>query len=123
MTAKARTRPATPSERRLLARGLRRWHGVRLPGGLPAKHHLRPSMFNPDQLAIGAKVELEHTRDPGLAIEIAMGHLYEDRRYYAKLQRMEAGEYGGASSAAGVGLVLLLLVGASAVTALVARKL
>lgn len=49
-------------------------------------------MFDPDQLAIGTKVELEHTSDPALAMEVAMAHLDEDARYYAKLAHMERGD-------------------------------
>jgi hypothetical protein len=84
-------RAAFARERDLLKRALRRWKGYRLPGGLPARHRLRPARFDSDQLAIGTKVELEHTRDPALAMEIAMAHLHEDRRYYEKLERMERG--------------------------------
>ena len=83
-------RRATTTERSLLEAGLRRWHRPQLPGGLPARKHLRPYMFNRDQLAIGTKVEKEHTRRPALALEIAMAHLSEDPAYYAKLERTES---------------------------------
>lgn len=82
-------RSATSRERRLLSRGVRTWRKPRLPGGIPEREHLHPRMFDRDQLAIGVGVEMEHTRDPTLATEIAMAHLAEDRRYYVKLERME----------------------------------
>lgn len=43
----------------------------------------------PSALVRGAKVELEHTRDADLAVEIALDHLAEDPLYYAKLARIE----------------------------------
>ncbi len=44
-----------------------------------------PADFDPQQLAVGIQIELEHTRDRALAQEIAMDHLAEDLRYYDKL--------------------------------------
>ena len=38
------------------------------------------------------RVESEHTDDRHMAIEIAMDHLTEDKDYYDKLEKMEAGE-------------------------------
>lgn len=58
-----------------------------LPGGLADKS--KPEDFDPKQLAMGIKVELEHTNDPKLAREIAMDHLKEDPRYYTKLKKIE----------------------------------
>lgn len=46
---------------------------------------LRPSDFDPTQLRIGTKVEMEHTTDRRIAQRIAMDHLTEDRDYYKKL--------------------------------------
>lgn len=83
-----RPRSATPGETTLLRKAIGRWRGYRLPNGIPMRKRLKPSDFNQHQLAIGTKVELEHTRDPALALEIAMAHLYEDTAYYAKLERM-----------------------------------
>lgn len=40
---------------------------------------------NPDELAVGVKVEMEHTDDPAEARKIAFDHLIEDRHYYKKL--------------------------------------
>jgi len=80
-------RSATRREKRLLRRALERWRGPRLEGGTPRERHLRPSSFDPNQLAIGVGVELEHTRRPELALEIAMAHLFEHRDYYDRLER------------------------------------
>jgi len=54
------------------------------------KHqHLPDSKFDPAQLAMGAKVELEHTDCPIMAKEIAKDHLMECADYYSRLARME----------------------------------
>lgn len=55
----------------------------KLTGGLADKN--KPSDFDPQELAIGVKHELEHTNDKSLAKEIAMDHLAEDPHYYSKL--------------------------------------
>lgn len=60
----------------------------KLPGGLADKK--KPSDFNPIQLRKGIKVELEHTDDKRLALEIAMDHLTEDPKYYDKLEIIES---------------------------------
>ena len=54
-----------------------------LAGGIAAG--MKPSQFDPRELARGTKVELEHTSDPKVAQRIAMDHLAEDPRYYQKL--------------------------------------
>jgi hypothetical protein len=54
-----------------------------IPGGEGA--HLSPRDVDPEQLALGAAVEMEHTKDPKLAMEIALDHLAEDPKYYDKL--------------------------------------
>lgn len=60
-----------------------------LPGGLSSG---KPdSDFDPEALAKGTKVELEHTDDEKLAKEIAKDHLVEDPKYYDKLEKMEGG--------------------------------
>ena len=41
-----------------------------------------PNQFDPDQVAKGVKVEMEHTDNPLLAMEIALDHLTEDPEYY-----------------------------------------
>lgn len=85
-------RHATPQEVRNLTQALHEWRARRgryhFPGGLPALRHKQPPDFDPHQLAIGTTVELEHTRQPAVALEIAMAHLIEDPRYYEKLERM-----------------------------------
>lgn len=48
-----------------------------------------PKDFNPKSLEKGMKVEMEHTNDPKIAIEIAMDHLTEDPNYYEKLELIE----------------------------------
>lgn len=45
-----------------------------------------PKDFDKKQLAIGIKVEMEHTKDKHTATEIAMDHLEEDPKYYKKLK-------------------------------------
>jgi len=44
------------------------------------------------QLAMGVKVEMEHTDDPKLALKIAMDHIKEDPLYYDHLKFVELGE-------------------------------
>jgi hypothetical protein len=46
-----------------------------------------PQSFDPHELAMGMKVEMEHTRDQRLAKEIAIDHLTEDPHYYSKLNQ------------------------------------
>lgn len=59
----------------------------RLPGGLADK--CNPRDFNPADLKRGIKIELEHTNDESIALEIAMDHLTEDPEYYQKLETIE----------------------------------
>lgn len=56
----------------------------RIPGGRASG--MGPTQFDSEQLAIGQRVEMEHTRDPRIAREIAMDHLAEDVTYYTKLR-------------------------------------
>lgn len=44
---------------------------------------------NPKELAMGIKVEMEHTPDPALAKKIALDHLAELPDYYTRLAKME----------------------------------
>lgn len=55
----------------------------KIPGGEGDK--LKPSDVDPEELAKGIKVELEHTTDKEIAKEIALDHLAEDPKYYSKL--------------------------------------
>lgn len=56
-----------------------------LPGGLGDDKKL--SSFDPHEVAIGIKVELEHTTDKNIAKEIVRDHLTEDPQYYSKLKQ------------------------------------
>jgi len=49
----------------------------------------KPSDFDKKQLEMGIKVEMEHTKDKGIAREIAMDHLKEFPDYYTRLNDME----------------------------------
>jgi hypothetical protein len=61
----------------------------RIPGGRAAGHG--PSDFDPVQVGIGTRVEMQHTGDARVARQIATDHLMEDGAYYTKLARMQAG--------------------------------
>lgn len=58
-----------------------------LPGGLA--DNAPDSEFDPEQLKMGIKAELEHTSSREMAKEIAKDHLKEDPKYYSKLKKME----------------------------------
>jgi hypothetical protein len=47
------------------------------------------SDYDPAELALGIKTEMEHTDDTEIAKKIAKDHLDEDARYYAHLIEME----------------------------------
>lgn len=57
--------------------------------GLADEHKLTESDVDPKELALGIKVELEHTKDESVAKEIALDHLVEDPKYYTHLIEME----------------------------------
>jgi hypothetical protein len=61
-------------------------HTDKISGGLADKS--KPGDFDSKQLAMGVKVEMEHTSDRHVAMEIAMDHLKEDPRYYTKLKKV-----------------------------------
>jgi hypothetical protein len=61
-----------------------------ISGGLADKK--KPSDFDKDSLKQGIKVEMEHTDNPKIALEIAMDHLTEDKNYYTKLKTIEKGK-------------------------------
>ena len=50
-----------------------------------------PRNVNPRELAMGEKVELEHTDNPLMARKIAFDHLAEMPDYYTRLKAMEGG--------------------------------
>jgi len=62
--------------------------GDQIEGGLADDASV--TEFDPDQIAKGIKVEMEHTDDPKMALEIAMDHLVEIPDYYDHLADMEA---------------------------------
>ena len=52
-------------------------------GDLPDSH------FDPEQLDIGTKIEMEHTSDPAIAKIICKNHIFEFPNYYKYLPLME----------------------------------
>ncbi len=60
--------------------------GQSLEGGKGDK--LSPSEVDPSELKKGLKVEMEHTKEPSIAQEIALDHLAEDTHYYSHLERI-----------------------------------
>ena len=60
-------------------------------GGAHIGRHWRTpqSRYHPTELAKGVKMELEHTNDHRIALEIAKDHLSELPDYYSRLERME----------------------------------
>lgn len=61
----------------------KRWHD-KLDGGLSDRKN--PGDFNKKMLKLGMMIELEHTDDEHMALEIVMDHLIEDPKYYIKLR-------------------------------------
>jgi tRNA nucleotidyltransferase (CCA-adding enzyme) len=57
----------------------------KLPGGKGDKKS--KDDFDPEQVSMGLKVELEHTDSKEVALEIVLDHLTEDPNYYSKLKR------------------------------------
>jgi uncharacterized alkaline shock family protein YloU len=55
-----------------------------MSGGVADK--CKPSDFDQEVLMKGIHVEMEHTDDIAIAMEIAMDHLAEDPNYYEKLE-------------------------------------
>jgi len=56
---------------------------------IAAKHKVS-SEYIRKQLAIGTKVEMEHTTDRKVAKEIALDHIAEFADYYERLKKAEA---------------------------------
>ena len=46
--------------------------------------------FNVEQIKKGLRVEMEHTNDPLIALEIVYDHLTESETYYDELEKMES---------------------------------
>jgi hypothetical protein len=77
----------------------------KIPGGLAkdktiadfvkkydSKEYYHPTQFADyikEKIKKGAKVEMEHTTDKKVAVEIAKDHIWEDLNYYEKLAKME----------------------------------
>ena len=57
--------------------------------GLADRKHTTDANVDPDELVMGIKVEMEHTRDESLAKQIALDHLSEISNYYTRLKKME----------------------------------
>lgn len=64
---------------------IKAYTGTKVPGGKGDKKH--PSQFPREALKNGLKVEMEHTDDPHIALEVATDHLSERPDYYAKLKK------------------------------------
>jgi hypothetical protein len=47
-------------------------------------HHITPADVDPHELALGIKVEMEHTPDRKIAERITLDHLTEYPQYYSK---------------------------------------
>jgi hypothetical protein len=62
-------------------------HKDKMKGGLADKK--KPLDFDSKQLAMGIRIEMEHTNSKSVAREIAMDHLAEDPEYYTKLKEIE----------------------------------
>lgn len=103
----------------------------RLPGGYADKGP--PPGVRSDQVRKGMRVEMEHTNDPRIALEIALDHLWEDPRYYDKLERMERGACGACAQGVGlspstisalatVGVLLAILIAMPIIGSLSQRK-
>lgn len=63
----------------------------KLKGGVGDKHSLKD--FDPEQVKLGLKAEMEHTSDKKIASEIVADHLSEDPQYYSKLDKAGLEEY------------------------------
>jgi len=58
-------------------------------GGKAVEKGINSTDVDPDEMALGVKVELEHTPDPFMAGMIALDHLAEIPDYYTRLEKME----------------------------------
>jgi len=61
--------------------------GDKLEGGLGDDGDMM--QYDPQEVLKGVEVEMEHTKDPKIALEIAMDHLEELSDYYTRLEKME----------------------------------
>lgn len=60
--------------------------------GVADKKGLNPWEVDSNELLMGIEVEMEHTDDPAIALDIAMDHLAELPDYYTRLAKMESGK-------------------------------
>lgn len=61
--------------------------GDMIPGGKADDADI--ATYDPQQILKGMEIEMEHTNDPKVALEIAMDHLEEFGDYYTRLDSME----------------------------------
>jgi hypothetical protein len=71
-------------------------------GDIATKHKIDVEKLT-KQFIKGVKVEMEHTKDKKMAVEIAMDHLAEDPNYYTKLKKIERQETDEATSSGSSG--------------------
>jgi hypothetical protein len=57
--------------------------------GMADKKNFKEEDADPNELAMGLKIEQEHTSDPTIAKKIALDHLSEIPDYYTRLKKME----------------------------------
>ncbi len=69
--------------------------GELIPGG--KGEGKSPTEFSPEQILMGMKVEMEHTEDPMISLEITLDHLAEDPEYYTEKDTPEASAQFGAA--------------------------
>lgn len=62
-------------------------HKDQMPGGLG--DDADPEDFSEEQVTKGVKVEMEHTDDPDIALEVVLDHLMENPQYYDYLAEAE----------------------------------
>lgn len=65
------------------------WYEKFMQDGRAKKKDFSEKDADPKQLAMGIKVEKEHTSDPKAAKKISLDHLSEDPLYYDHLKEME----------------------------------
>jgi len=76
------------STKEQLEKAIENYKGDRIKGGKSDK--MKVSDFPRKAIEQGIKVELEHTNNVNIALEIVMDHLSEDKKYYDKLKKMES---------------------------------
>jgi hypothetical protein len=60
-----------------------------LTGGFAQKRGITRNDVDPKELALGIKIEVEHTSSKRIAEQIALDHLAEIPDYYSRLVKME----------------------------------